>query len=1171
MTEFIHLHNHTEYSLLDGMLRISHVKIKGKEQPSEFLKNQAERGVKAMAITDHGNMYGALEFHKNANEVGIKPIIGCEFYSTPLKYTVVDKNQTKLNHITVLSENLEGYHNLMRLNSAAWVDGFYYHPRIDFDLLSRHCKGLIVLSGCLKGELAQTAIEKGVDAACQTAIKYEAALGKDNYYIEIMDHGIPHEQAALKVLLEVSKRTGIPLVATNDCHYEKREDYEAHDIHICIASGKTLKDPKRLKMTTRELYFKTPQEMAKLFNYAPQALKNTLEIAEKCNVEFKKEGFVLPNFILPAEYKTPKEYLMALCVSGLKKKLKKDIIPPLYRERLDYEIGIISEMGFASYFLIVEDFISYARKNNIPVGPGRGSGAGSIVAYSIDITRVDPIAHKLLFERFLNPDRITMPDLDIDFSDEGRERVIDYVREKYGHANVGQIITFGTMKAKLALRDAARVMDISITDANRIAKLVPDALDTTLSSALETVSELREEINKDSNYKQLFENASKIEGLKRHTGVHAAGVLITKEEITQYSPLAKNSKGVITTQYEGETLVDLGLLKMDFLGLKTLTVIDNTIKLLKQLRGITLDIDDIPLDDKKTFDLLASAQTSCIFQLESGGMRDLIKRMKPNRFSDISALVALYRPGPMQSGMMDSFVNRKNGNEEISYDHYLLEPILKETHGAMVYQEQIMEISKSLAGFTPGEADTLRKAMSKKNPETMGKFRSKFITGAAKTGLTTKTAEKLFDQMAEFAGYGFNKSHSVAYSLITYQTAYLKANYSIEFMCAALTSEIGHNAVGSADKENKIATYLEETRKMNFEILPPSVSYSQADFTVEKTKDGKEAVRFGLNAIKNVGAEACKSIIEARKDGAFKSLFDLCQRINLNTADKRTMESLAMAGAFDALTPEVSPLESRAQIISEIETVMTRVREVHKERKNAADSLFGEEMLNVISAQAPAFSKAEPFTATEQLNKEREVLGLYFSGHPLKQYAKHLPKLVKTDIEQIQEGRANGLVEIAGIITRIKKRQTKSKDNWAQILIEDEKYSITANAFPRVWAELGGKIEINQAVIVSGKAGGDNLSARLEIALDNIEPVLSVLSRKAERFIINVPCGASEETIKKIEDFLNSVGMTEVYFNVDNGKNLIKTNKRITVSPSFMKFLDENLGENSWDFNVRSR
>ncbi|MDR1683934.1 MAG: DNA polymerase III subunit alpha, partial [Elusimicrobiota bacterium] len=964
--------------------------------------------------------------------------------------------------LTVLSANMAGYNNLMKLNSAAWVDGFYYHPRIDFDLLKEHKEGLIVLSGCLKGELAQTALNKGLEEACAAAKKFEDMLGKGNYYIEIMDHGIAEEQAALKVLLEVAKKTGIPLVATNDCHYQTRDDWQAHDIHMCIAMGKTLEDSNRLRMTTHELYYKTPQEMQKLFSFAPEALKNTLAIAEKCTLEFKKEGFVLPKFDIPADFKTQEDYLKHLCLAGLKQKLKTDNIPQDYLQRLEYELGVIGPMGFATYFLIVADFIAYARSQGIPVGPGRGSGAGSIVAYSTDITRVDPLVNKLLFERFLNPDRISMPDLDIDFSDTGRERVIEYMRQKYGNKNVAQIITFGTMKAKLALRDTARVMGISVPETNRLAKMIPDALDATIAGAIEQVPEIRAEIAKDPKVKQLFDFAGKIEGLKRHSGVHAAGILVTREEITKYAPLAKGSRDAVTTQFEGETLVDMGLLKIDFLGLRTLTVIDNAAKLVKELRGVDLDIANIPLDDKKTFELLASAQTNCIFQLESGGMKDLVKRLQPSVFSDISALVALYRPGPMQSGMMESFVRRKNGAEKVASVHKLMDAVLSETYGTIIYQEQIMEIVKILAGFTPGEADTLRKAMGKKIAEIMDKFRPKFIEGAAKNAMSAKAAGTLFDQMAKFAEYGFNKSHSVAYALVAYQTAYLKANHPIEFMCAALTNEIGHNAIGSADKENKIVTYLEEARRMGFEILPPDIQYSQADFSVEKLPAGGEGIRFGLTAIKNVGEDACKTIAAERaQNGPFKDLGDFCRRINLAQANKKTLESFAKAGVFDSLYPGPEVAVARAQALADLEPNVEHAQKIKQEQADAQNSLFGESLADIAASAKVQVKAAAPLSKSEVLNNEREVLGLYLSGHPLAKFSRHLPKLIKKNIAQLTEQPQRGAVEVAGIISRIKKRQTKNKDNWAQITLEDETQSITTNAFSRVWAQIGGKVEVN--------------------------------------------------------------------------------------------------------------
>ena len=1160
MSSFVHLHNHTEYSLLDGMLRVT----KNGKGPSDFLKSLDKTKTPAMAITDHGNMYGVPEFYKMLSSLEIKPIIGCEMYYTAGKYT--DKSGPA-NHLTVLAKNMEGYHNLMKLNSAAWTEGFYWHPRIDFDLLTKHKEGLIVLSGCMKSEVSQIALTQGVDAAAQAALRYRDMLGAENYYLEIMDHGIPEERKILETLLEVSKKTGIPLVATNDCHYEKREDWQIHDIHICIATRTTLNDPKRMKMTTHELFFKSPEEMEKLFSFAPESLKNTLEIAEKCNVEIKKDGYVMPDFPIPAEFKSYADYLRHLCYEGLKKKLKTDCIPDNYKNRLEYELGVIAQMGFDVYFLIVSDFIKYARSQDIPIGPGRGSGAGSLVAYSIDITRVDPIINKLLFERFLNPDRISMPDLDIDISDAGREEVINYMRRKYGMKNVASIVTFGTMKAKLALKDTARVLGFEPTEANRLSKLIPDDLKATIASSIEQVPEIKKEMDKNPKVKQLFNYATKIEGLKRHTGVHASGVLVTKEEVTRYTPLAKGADDIITTQYEGNTVSDLGLLKIDFLGLRTLTVIDNAVKLVKKLRGIDIDIANIPTDDKKTFDLLAKGETTCVFQLESSGMKDLVRRLQPSAFSDISALVALYRPGPMQSGMLDSFVKRKHGQEAVTVEHKLMEPVLAETYGTMIYQEQIMEVSKALSGFTPGQADTLRKAMGKKKIDVMEGYRSKFIEGAKANNCPEKTSNKIFDQMAKFAEYGFNKSHSVAYALVAYQTAYLKANYPIEFMCAALTNEIGHNAIGATDKENKIATYLEEARKMGFEILPPDIQKSFSDFSVEKLPNGKEGIRFGLNAIKNVGTEATIALVKAREEkGPFKDLFDFCNKIDMSQLNKKVIESLVMAGAFDSLTPDKKPEINRPSLLADIEPTITKINKLKEPKRDLTLSLFGEEEIY----STPEVKQVEKWTTAQMLNNERDVLGVYFSGHPLAKYTRHLNKILKDSITKINEHPANGSVMVAGVITRLRKRQTRDKKNWAQITLEDEKYSVTANIFTKVWEQLSNSIAVYQTLIIKGDIKGNDMAAGTEIIVSGIEQIFPLISRRAKKMYIHLPKGVKSEQLVKIKEMLGeNRGLSEVYldFCEDGKKHLIKTPYRITIDIPLTHYLEENFGTYCWDID----
>ncbi len=1162
MKEFVHLHNHSEYSLLDGMLRISE-----DHKPSRFLKGLAEQGIKSMAITDHGNMYGALDFYDSARGAGLKPIVGCEAYITEGKYTEKDKSRT--GHITLLAKNHQGYLNLMQLNSEAWVNGFYYHPRIDKELLAKYSDGLIALSGCLKGFVSQYALTAPFEKVCAVAQEYADIMGPGNYYIELMDHGIKEEQEALPILKEVAKKLGLKTVATNDCHYEKQEDWQAHDVNLCISTGKTLNDPQRLKMTTHDLYFKSPDEMYNLFAHTPEALTNTLEVAEKCNLEFPKHGFILPNFDIPPEYPNSAEYFKALCREGLNKKMHGNV-PPEYLKQLEYEFDVIIKMGFDCYFLIVQDFINWARQHDIPIGPGRGSGAGSIVAYSLDITRVDPIKSKLLFERFLNPDRVSMPDLDIDMSDTGRERVIEYVRQKYGKDKVSQIITFGTMKAKLAVRDVARVMGVGVTETNRVAKMIPNDPKITLDDALNNIKELQAEVANNPTSKQLFEMARKIEGLKRHTGIHAAGVLITKEAVSHYVPLARGAKDAITTQFEGEPCSNLGLLKMDFLGLRTLTVIDNAEKMIRARHDPHFDINNIPLDDKKTYDLLCACQTLGIFQLEGGGMRDLIKKLQPTEFGDISALVALYRPGPMESGMMDMFVRRKSGQEKITYETPLLEGVLKDTYGCMLYQEQIMQISKVLGGFTPGEADTLRKAMGKKKLEVMEEFGKKFVEGAKAHKISEKTAAHIYDQMKAFAGYGFNKSHSYAYALVSYQTAYLKANYPIEFMCAALTNEIGHNAIGADDKENKIATYLEEAKKMGFEILPPDINKSQPEFAVEKVGD-KECIRYALEAVKNAGTEGCISIASAAKHKPFTSLEDICARVDIFQANKKTMESLIKAGAMDCLLPDKDPKESRAILLSQLDEAVDTAHLIAKEKENCAASLFGDDFSATMSfKKSKDTALVRPLTQNELLGYEKEVMGLYFTGHPIARYQKYLPQLNCVAIKDILDGKVSGRLNIVGIVTRLKKRQNKRKEEWAQFVIEDCTGSISINAFARTWAQVSPKVTPNSIWCFSGEVRVDDESARVEMNLQDVSSVTELISNMAKKLTIHLTPNYSASNLQKLKMLLDAAkGATEVYLEVPSkaepGKlHRIRAGKSIMIHRALLEHLENTLGEDAW-------
>ena len=1162
MAEFVQLHNHSDYSLLDGMLRISE-----NHKPSQFLRGLAQQGITAMGLTDHGNMYGALDFYESATAVGLKPLVGCEFYVTEGKYNVKDKSLT--GHLTLLARNHEGYLNLMKLNSMAWVDGFYYHPRIDTELLAKYSGGLLCLSGCLKGLLSQYVRSvDGFDKACAFAKQYEDIFGKGNYYIELMDHGIREEMEAIPLLKDVSKRTGIPVVATNDCHYEKKEDWEAHDVHVCIATGKTLSDPNRMKMS-HELYFKSPEEMCELFSHTPEACKNTLVIAEKCNLQFPKHGFILPKFDIPPQFANSAEYFKDLCRKGLTKKMHGNV-PENYWQQLEYEFNVIITMGFDCYFLIVSDFINWARAHDIPIGPGRGSGAGSLVAYSLDITRIDPIQNKLLFERFLNPDRVSMPDLDIDMSDAGRERVIDYVRSKYGADRVSQIITFGTMKAKLVLKDVARALDMPLAEANRITKMIPNDPKMTLEKALE-INELKTTIDTNPQAKRLYDMACKLEGLKRHTGIHAAGVLITRDPVSEYVPLARGAKEAITTQFEGEPCSNLGLLKMDFLGLRTLTVIDSAEKMIRKRHDPKFDINQIPLDDKKTYEMLSACKTLGIFQLESGGMRDLIKKIQPSQFSDLSALVALYRPGPMESGMMDMFVRRKNGQEKITYETPLLAEVLKDTYGCMVYQEQIMQISKLLGGFTPGEADTLRKAMGKKKIEVMEKFGKKFVEGCKANKIPEKTASHIYEQMKAFAGYGFNKSHSYAYAMVTYQTAYLKANYPIEFMCSLLTNEIGHNAIGAEDKENKIVTYLEEARKMGFETLPPDVNKSQPEFSVEKVGD-KEYIRYALEAIKNAGTEGCISIVKEReKDGPYTSLEDLCSRIDLFQANKKTIESLAKAGALDSVYSGQDPKAVRANILANIDNAVDTAHLVAKEKENSMGNLFGDDFSSVLSVKKKDPVKARPLTQRELLFNEKEVLGLFFSGHPMAKYQDHLAQLKCTPIADILEGKASGRLNVLGIITLFKKRQNKQKKEWCQLVIEDCTGSISVNCFASAYETMADKLTPNAILNFTGDVKVDDESARVELNLKEVSDIIELIASAAEEFTIRIPVDYPKFGLEKLKHFLDMTrGTTVVYLEVPSKEDpqkihRIKTNKRILLHKGLLEYIENTMG-NAWSF-----
>ncbi len=915
--DFVHLHVHTQYSLLDGTIRLDNLFKKAKEYQ-----------MPAVAMTDHGNIFGAIDFYQHAQKYGIKPIIGCELYVAPKSR--FDKNTHTIgessHHLLVLVKDMYGYKNLMKLVTSGYLEGFYYRPRVDKEILAKYSEGIIGMSACLHGEISNLLLKGNREAAKRVAEEYREIFGNGNFYLEIMENGLTEQRIANIGLIEISRELSIPLVATNDCHYINREDAEAHDVLVCIQTGKTVEDIDRMKFKTDEFYFRSPDNMKQIFKDVPEAIDNTIAIAEKCNFSFDFGNISLPNFRIDTN-ETLDEYLMRLAKRGLENLMpvlikgnEDEGIRHKYESRLEEELEIIKSMGFAGYFLIVSDFVNYAKQKNIPVGPGRGSAAGSLVAYAIGITNIDPIRYGLFFERFLNPERISMPDIDIDFCQDGRDEIIRYVTEKYGSDRVAQIITFGKMQAKAVIRDVGRALNISYGEVDSIAKLVPNILNISLDMAIQSEPRLQEEEKKSEKVRKLLSLSRALEGLNRHSSTHAAGVVISDVPLVERVPLCKSPKDEIVTQFSMNDLQMVGLTKFDFLGLKTLTVIKNTLQFIKEGRGEEIDIDKIPLNDQKTYQLLMKGNTDGIFQLESSGMKDILVNMKPDCIEDIIALIALYRPGPMN--MVPEFISRKQGRTKIVYEVPELKEILKETYGVIVYQEQVMQIAGAIGGYTMAEADILRKVMSKKKPSEMEKEKPKFLDGARHNNITEKKAKKIWEQMETFAEYGFNKSHSTAYAMISYQTAYLKANYPVEFMAALLTSE--------KDNRDKIIKYINSCKDMGINVLPPDINESQSDFSV-----AGEHIRFGLAAVKNVGIGAIDSIISVREnEGRFKSFNDFCNRVDLRKINKRMTESLIKCGAFDSLGYH------RRQLIEYYEGIVDSAQRRHKDKSSWTDQFL---------------------------------------------------------------------------------------------------------------------------------------------------------------------------------------------------------------------------------------
>ena len=1102
-SEFIHLHLHTQYSLLDGACRIP-----------EILNLANQYKMDSLAITDHGNMFGAIDFYLEARKAGIKPIIGCEVYIAP--GSRLDKNSVGIEeasyHFILLVKDEAGYQNLMKLVSMGYLEGFYYRPRIDKEVLSRLCGGLIGLTACLKGEVPVLLQQRRFNDALKCADTYLNILGKDNFYLELQENSIPEQKIVNEGLIKISKELNIPLVATNDVHYLSRDRAASHEALLCIQTQTTLNDPNRMRFQTDEFYFKSPQEMKEIFKDVPEAITNSLKIASRCNLELDFSKVHLPKYE-PPPGQTKEEFLRQLCEEGLKEKF--EVVTPAITERLEHELKIIKDMGFISYFLIVWDFIHYARSQGIPVGPGRGSAAGSLVSYLLGITDIDPLKYGLLFERFLNPERLGLPDIDIDFCYERRQEVIDYVTKKYGQENVAQIITFGTMQARAVVRDVGRVMAMAYADVDRIAKMIPPDPSITLKDALESEAELKNLYKNDPQITKLINTALSLEGLNRHASIHAAGVVIADRPLDNYMPLFRTGDEQITTGFSMGILEKIGLLKVDFLGLRTLTVIYETLKLIKETRGLEINIKKLPLDDPHAYKLLASAQTIGVFQLESSGMRDLLKKLEPGRFEDLIALLALYRPGPIGSGMLDDFMQRKHGRIPIKYDHKNLEVILKETYGIIVYQEQIMQIVSSIAGFSLAQADLLRRAMSKKIPEVIEKQRSNFISGCAKNDISASVANKIFDLIEYFSGYGFNKSHSTAYALISYRTAYLKANFLVEFMTALLTSE--------RDNTDKIVEYVNEASRMGLKVLPPDINESEALFKVVD----KNTISFGLLAIKNVGRGAVESLIEARKKGRFTSLEDLCQRIDLRLANRKVLESLMKCGALDSFNL------ARAQMVASLDIILESASRTQREKAKGQMSFFDRGLRDngFKESSVKNLPYVKEWPEPQLLAFEKEMLGFYVSGHPLARYARQLKRFVSTSISSLHQHQDQDEIKIVGLIAKIKQTTTRAKQEKMAILkLEDLEGVVEALVFPRAYQKVWRYIQPNTVVLVRG-----NLNLREDtpkIIVNDLFPVDEIY-KLITAMNINL-AGVRENIFESLKELLTaSHGNIPIYLHLD--------------------------------------
>jgi DNA polymerase III subunit alpha len=1120
-SKFTHLHVHSHYSLLDGLAKID-----------DLLNRAKELGMESLALTDHGVLYGGIEFYIKAKEKGIKPIIGCEMYLTTGDY--LSKNNTTedktRHHLILLCKNEKGYKNLMKLISIAHLEGFYYKPRINKELLRKHSEGLIGLSACAEGEVPSAAISGDREKAEKLALEYQEIFGKGNFYLELQHHPKFERQAvANKALIEISKKFGIPLIATNDIHYVKKEDAPIQDILLCIQTNRKVSEENRMNLMDFELYLKSPEEMAEHFKDIPEALENSQKIVDACNLKIRLGETQLPHFDVPEGYDA-RSYLRKLTEEGMEKRFRNDITKE-HRNRMEYELGVIEKTGFASYFLIVQDFVNWAKKQGIVVGPGRGSAAGSFVSYLIGITNIDPIKYDLLFERFLNPERISMPDVDMDFADDRRDEVLDYVRKKYGNDHVAQIITFGTMAARAAIRDAGRALGLPYDFCDKTAKMIP--MFSTIPKALEEVKEFSDFYKSGEDAKKLIDSAARLEGVVRHASMHACGVVITKDPVVEYSPLQKiiGKESGAVTQYSSSTkssyIEKIGLLKMDFLGLKNLTIIQNTLRIVRKINEKDINIDNIPPDDKETFKLLQNAKTTGVFQLESSGMKRYLKQLAPNVFEDIIAMVALYRPGPMD--WIPDFIARKHGEREIRYLHPALKPILEKTYGVAVYQEQIMQIAQQLAGFSLGEADVLRKAVGKKIFALVQEQKQKFIEGCITQGVARNVAEKVFSFIEPFAGYGFNRSHAACYALIGYQTAYLKAHFPAAFMAALLTSD--------QDNIDRVAIEVAECIEMGIEVLPPDVNESFEEFAVIKN-DGKTSIRFGLNAVKNVGHTIAHEIVEERKrNGKFKNITEFIERIQHKDLNKKSIEALAKVGALEKMG-------ERNQIIASIETILAHSKNIQKMKNSNQTSLFG---IEEISLPEIKLATSVPAEKKQRLAWEKELLGLYISDHPVKEYIEYLNKMA-IRIRDINPSYVGRNINVGGVISSIKKIYLKNQKTMLFVTIEDIDSRIELLVFPKVLEDNGSVFEEEKVILATGKVSDKD--GNFKILLDSAKVITPQELEKFKRILATQKTNGHQNN--PLRPLAGEGGPT--YVRPDEGN--IKNNKSklvITLPPNFSK------------------